>query len=899
MGNKKVEVKIGIDSTGVKTSVDEMRKFTASAFKAMSANAEVESNEISDAFRKMGIRTDAAIKKSTANAKSEYRKIRDSGKASAREIQAAHSFMTAKVKRNNAELVNSTNKITKATTLLSTAFAPIAVAYASLRLGTAVIMESIRFESALLDLQKVLTDAEGDARQFTGTVEDLAKRYGESAVDILQGAANFKQAGFTVNEAFELQEESLKLVIAGNLEAAEASEILVSVLKGFKAPASDAARLVDVLNEISNKYATNVRELAQGMADLSPIAKKMGFTFEETAGLLTPVIEIFRSGSEAAQALRTGLLKIISDEKPVENALRALGVEQKDLNEELRSGKDILLDVSLAFTNLNRNQKLFITANLVGTRQAARMVEVFDGLNKTQEITRIAMAATGSAAREVAIRMAATEKQIDIFQVGLARIAKIVGDELNPSFRKMLSGLTNLLPKVLDLFFKLRTAQLETQKSVLKTIAGFTFWTDLIHLTKGATDTLNDAMATLDEEILKVGESQKRDIRSKEEVNAITKRVAKSAEELTKSINDLASANRKAETEERRRVLTSQRRIDAEVAGIKETKTQQDLLNKSIEESIDAQKSLLGELETEVEKAESFRKSIFQSIEDAKRKSSQAGLTPGEILESNLDFAKDDFEKAQDEFASGNQEAARNLAKSALIATLAITSTSEKLSVFAEGRAKRLQDAVVDFAEGMEAAAKKAIPAAQAELEVFEAQLVAGVLKLEAVQVEIKTAIESAKFLNEVLEKGIEKVVTIRTETVAGDSIETPIVRHHGGSIPGIRGSEVGVIAKAGEYMINDRAVSALGLPAAQAFNRMDVPSLLSALHVGKMQKLHDGGLVAPQAQAQAAPTDTVNLNFSLEGQTFRSTMQREESTRLKESVEWINLTRGRRERKF
>jgi TP901 family phage tail tape measure protein len=96
----------------------------------------------------------------------------------------------------------------------------------------------------------------------------------------------------------------------------------------------------------------------------------MGFSMEETAGILTPVIEIFRSGDEAAVALKTGLLKLIDDTKPVQEALASIGVSQTDANGALRSGKDILLDVSKAFQTLDEDQKLFVTQQLVGIEQA-------------------------------------------------------------------------------------------------------------------------------------------------------------------------------------------------------------------------------------------------------------------------------------------------------------------------------------------------------------------------------------------------------------------------------------------------------------------------------------------------------------------------------------------------
>jgi TP901 family phage tail tape measure protein len=302
------------------------------------------------------------------------------------------------------------------------------------------LTKSMEFENATIELQKVIGDEGGKIDEARQSAIALSDAYGESASSILLSTANFKQAGFDIQESFTLTKAAMDLVIAGNLSAGESSEYLISILKGFKAPGEEAARVVDILNEVSNNYATDVRQLAIGMAELSPIAKLMGFSFEETAGILTPVIEVFRDGGEAANGLKTGLLKLVDDRTPVVEALKAIGVSQFDLNGNLRSGKDILFDVSKAFVNLSDEQKIFFAQQLAGIEQGARMVEVFNGLAKSQEVTAAAMGATGSAAAEVALRLESATASIDKFKAGFENLGIIVGDQFRLAAKEAVDG---------------------------------------------------------------------------------------------------------------------------------------------------------------------------------------------------------------------------------------------------------------------------------------------------------------------------------------------------------------------------------------------------------------------------------------------------------------------------
>ncbi len=304
--------------------------------------------------------------------------------------------------------------------------------------------KSADFEGSMIELQKVLGEHPEALEKAKNAAFDLSAQYGASSSDILLSTANFKQAGFDIEDALTLTKVSMDLVIAGGLEASQSSELLISTLKGFKAPASEAARLIDVLNEVSNNYATNVQELAIGMAALSPVANLMGFSFEQSAGLLTPIIEIFRSGSEAANALKVGLLQLVNDTAPVEDALKALGISQKNANGSLRSGKDILADVSKAFLTVNKDQKLYFAAQLVGIRQAARMVEVFNGLAKSTEITAVANNAAGSAIKEVEIRLLSAEVSVNKFAAGFENLAIIAGDQFRLAAQGVIDGATDI-----------------------------------------------------------------------------------------------------------------------------------------------------------------------------------------------------------------------------------------------------------------------------------------------------------------------------------------------------------------------------------------------------------------------------------------------------------------------
>jgi TP901 family phage tail tape measure protein len=335
--------------------------------------------------------------------------------------------------------------LTKNFGALGTAAIAAGAAFGTLSVIKGTLNEFVTFENALLDLKKVLNDSEGDVNQYIGQVDELSDRFATSAAEVLQGAANFKQAGFTVQEAFKLQETALTAFRISELSVIESSELLISILKGFDSPVSDATRILDGLNEVSNKYATSLGELGKGMAEIAPIAKEMGFTYAEVAGLLTPVIEVFRSGTEAGNALKISFLNLTSSQAPVLEGLARLGVSQRKANGEMKTGKQIVLEVQEAWSGLSAAQKPVIAALLAGKRQAARFSVAIRDMGKSAQIASDFNRGLGSATKELDIRMASTEVRIQRMGKAYQNLKRDIGGELAPAVVDLSKQMTELL----------------------------------------------------------------------------------------------------------------------------------------------------------------------------------------------------------------------------------------------------------------------------------------------------------------------------------------------------------------------------------------------------------------------------------------------------------------------
>lgn len=289
-------------------------------------------------------------------------------------------------------------------------------------LATVAIVKSTKeaatFQSSLFDLQKQLDSTEGSARDQAGALEEMAQKYGVNANDLVKSTADFKAAGYDLDTSLKLVEGSLDLMIAGGVKAADAVDIMNRSLAGFQVPASqvvtEATHMGDVINKTADLTKSSFVEISRGFADFSPVAKITGLSIEETAAIMSKVIDVFGSGSEAANSLKSGFISLVTPSSEASAELLKLGVSVTDSAGKFRSTKDILADLAPAFAKLTDAEQLHAAGVIFGTHQAGKFVQVLSTYSDAMALAkRLTDEAGGSIEKEVTIRLQAAEVQFN------------------------------------------------------------------------------------------------------------------------------------------------------------------------------------------------------------------------------------------------------------------------------------------------------------------------------------------------------------------------------------------------------------------------------------------------------------------------------------------------------
>ena len=284
---------------------------------------------------------------------------------------------------------------------------------AALALGAAVavlaVRETIQFQDSLYLVEKQLGDTGVSIEQARQDIESLGLTYGINANEVAQSVAGFLAAGYDYQTAARLVETSTQFMIAAEISAADATEILNRSIAGFRIPADQATegatRIGDAINKVADISQGPITELAEAFARVSPTAKDAGLSIEETAAIVAKMVDLSYSGEQAATALKSGLLSLITPSKEAEGVLADLGIQLTGNDGQLKGSKILLEELAGKWGTLTDAQKQQTAAIVFGKEQAGAMSDVLGGWSKIQDylnqLLNETTGAVGSMAREV------------------------------------------------------------------------------------------------------------------------------------------------------------------------------------------------------------------------------------------------------------------------------------------------------------------------------------------------------------------------------------------------------------------------------------------------------------------------------------------------------------------
>lgn len=336
--------------------------------------------------------------------------------------------------------------------------------FRALRIFTDGLKDGIKiiidYETEMVKLRRVLNDTEEGLRMLGTANLELAQKFGVGIKEVINISVEWAKQGKTALEIQQLTEATLLATRAAFLEEENAVKFLSATLNAFNMDASRAVEIVDLLNNVSRRFAISSDDLGNALQRSSFSARAAGVSLEELTGLVTAVSEATRrSGENIGTAFRTIFTKF-KRPKAID-ALEEAGVKVLDAQNNFRPFIEILAELSTKWDKLSGAQKFNVQQQLAGVRRSNEFLAIMEKFPRVFDVMDESTRSAGSAVQEVGLISETVQFKIDQLKVSWEKFWASFGEAdaspVKTAIKDVLSGLEQVLivgNKIVEVFNK-------------------------------------------------------------------------------------------------------------------------------------------------------------------------------------------------------------------------------------------------------------------------------------------------------------------------------------------------------------------------------------------------------------------------------------------------------------
>ena len=295
--------------------------------------------------------------------------------------------------------------------------------------GLAAAIQQIQsLDASIVNLQIATGKTRQEITSMLHDFNDLAMKTGRTTQEVSSAANDWLRAGYAGKEAATLTEASMQLSTLGMIDSAQATNYLISVLKGWKITAEEVTGVVDRLTAVDMAAAVDAGSLAEAMSRANNSAQLARVGMNDYIGYITTVAEVTqKSASSVGESFKT-LFSRFGNVKARKFVASAAEMESEDYNEadwqdlndiekvlrssqiniNLRTSADTFRDVDEVFAEIgdkwdtysNVTQNAIATA-IAGVRQRENVVTLFENWDLVSKYSNIAANSLGTAAEKM------------------------------------------------------------------------------------------------------------------------------------------------------------------------------------------------------------------------------------------------------------------------------------------------------------------------------------------------------------------------------------------------------------------------------------------------------------------------------------------------------------------
>jgi len=300
---------------------------------------------------------------------------------------------TESIRDQTQEIVRVTGKVLLWTAATSAIFGAIRL----LKSSVGVFSE---FEQEMVALARVAQFDQAEVELLSQKVIDLSKQLGSNIIVSTEAATSLARLGLNAAEITSVLETALLAQNVAELEVNEATLKLISALKQFQLDMTASINILDQWNELSNKNAVTVSNLAEAVSVAGSVFNSFGADIEDLNSYITVLSEVTaKSGAQIGNALKT-IASFAFRPETINTIERLTNIKVETETGELLELDRLLAGIAARFDDLTDAQKNELVTSIAGARQKNFLIALLNNFDDVLENNAVQFGAAGSAQEE-------------------------------------------------------------------------------------------------------------------------------------------------------------------------------------------------------------------------------------------------------------------------------------------------------------------------------------------------------------------------------------------------------------------------------------------------------------------------------------------------------------------
>ncbi len=219
------------------------------------------------------------------------------------------------------------------------------------------------FDFAMSKVRAKTDGTEKSFRALRGLALDLGSTTLFSSTQAAEGMEILAQQGWHTNWILKGTKPIIDLATAANISFGDATKVVTSALEGFQMPATQVAKMADLIAYAANASAADVGELGEAFSYTSSTAHSLGISANETAAMLASLHNAGIKGSRAGTAMQeffvglTGARRMGATGHGRDMLGRLLGIRSEDVTKNLRDPIKLIHELDAATRKMGTGER--------------------------------------------------------------------------------------------------------------------------------------------------------------------------------------------------------------------------------------------------------------------------------------------------------------------------------------------------------------------------------------------------------------------------------------------------------------------------------------------------------------------------------------------------------------